>query len=390
MPFGALAPFPLRLGAQSNTSISPENWLRLCDDVVQQNHPLAVLLITEPAETSGPCTVTGLFLGGTDPGATITAQLDEMATDNSYLITVSMGSSYIDSTSGERKSWALKMANARHVGATTVDDVYIYDTDIEISYTVVRSGARQHTLVVYGETAPKYSGDYGAEPTKSSAGAAADIPYAWIWLQEAQAIRGDAFSTAPGSYTQIENIAIARMFAYTQNLADRLAASQLPMQADQAIDYWASLMNVGTTDDRDWQARRKCAAKFALVTVGANTQSLNAAASLVFGSNFVRIDWNEGTLDSPPPNTFWPGGTSGPAGLNIGDGYAWTSTRHRFSIILTSLNNAETTRLMSVNRREFDEMLIDVMPPVNVWDYKINQNGDGFELSVDRMGFDEL
>lgn len=390
MPFGGTAPFPLRLGAQSDTSISPENWLRLCDDVVQQNHPLAVLIITEPAETYGPCTVTGLFRGGTDPGATITAQLDEMATANSYLLTVSMGSSYIDSTSGEVKPWAIKIANARQIGSTTVDDPYIYDTDIEISYVAVRTGARQHTLVVYGETEPRYSGDYGAEPSKSSAGAAADIPYAWIWLQEAQAIRGDAFSTAPGSYTQLENIAIARMLAYAQNLADRLAASQLPMQADQAIEQWASLMNVGTTDDRDWQARRKCAAKFALVTVGANEQSLNAAAALVFGANLIGLTWNEGTIDSPPENTFWPGGTSGPAGLDIGVGYAWTSPRLRFVIALSSANETETTRLLSVNRREFDEMLFDVMPPVTTWVYKINPMGDGFALSVDRMDRDEL
>jgi hypothetical protein len=392
MPFGGLSPFPLRLGAQSNTSISPENWLRLCDDVVQQRHPLAVLLITEPVENYGPCTVTGLFMGGTDPSA-ITAQLDEMATDNSYLITVNMGAGYVDSTSGKFRPWAVKFASAKQVGHLISEDVDVYDnSDIEFSYVDVRTGARTHTLVVWGETEPRFSGDYGAEPTKEAAKEAGAVPYAWVWLQEMQAIRGDAFSTTPGSYTQMENIAAARMFAYVQNLAERNAASQIPMQADQAIGRWASLLNIGTTDDRDWQVRRKCAAKFTLTTTGASEQSLEAAASLLFGSNFSEIAWDLGSIDSPPPNTLWPGDLEhiGPAVLDIGIGYAWTSSRYHFDVRLTSTNDTEMARLVGIGRRDFDEILIDVMPPVVTWSYQFNHTDDGFALSVDKLDRDTL
>jgi hypothetical protein len=388
MPFGGLAPFPLRLGASSDTSIAPEHWLRLCDDVIAQRHPIAVLHIVEGA-TAGACTVTGLCRGGTDVSA-ITATLTTPIAFN-WRVTVTLGDGYTDSTTGEIVRWRIVNADAKQVGISTIDTVTIPNlpNTIYVSYIAApRTGARQHTLIIFGETEQRWAGDYGAEPTKRACKGAGDVPYAAIWLQEMQAIRGDAFSTASGSYTQMENIACARVFAYLQNIAERHAANQLPMQADQSLGRWATIMDIGTTDDRDWQVRRKCAAKYALTTTGATQDALDAAGALLFGPNFHSIAWTPGTIDTPPPNTFWPAGDAGPGAYDLGGG-PWSSSRCHFTVELTAANQAEAVRLLGLAHRDFDELILSALPPVVTWSFRFNPD-NGFILDASRLNQEAL
>ena len=393
MPFGGMSPMPLRLGAQSDTSISPENWLRLCDDVAAQHHPLAVLYIAEGAG-AGACAVTGISMGGTDvAGSGITATLANTSGTN-WQITISVGPGYIDPETLELHRWSVSFADPRPVGGVFISLAGIStNNDVLVTYDNARTTPLRHVVTIYGTTEQRWSGDYGAEPSKSRAGNAADVPYAWVWLQELQVTRGDAFSVASGSFTQMENVALARGFAYLQDIAERHASNQLPTQADQSLGRWATIMNVGTTDDRDWQVRRKCAAKYALTTTGATAASLNAAATLLFGGNFYGINWTLGTVDYPPEATFWPPGftgdpSPGPGALDIGNG-VWTSSRFHFTVELTAANEVEATRLIGIAHRDFDEMLQASLPPVVTWDYRFNPT-NGFILDTSRMDREAL
>lgn len=385
MQFGGLAPLPGRLGPSSDESISPENWLRICDDVVMQRQPLAVLLIAEGAGV-GACTVTGVSMGGMDVSG-ITATLYE-SSPGEWTTLINLGEGYTSPLDGSVVKWSPRYTHAKVVGSTMAITETTAGQYVTLSYSDLRSWPFSYTVVIYGWTAQKWAGDYGAEPTKKAAKKENDAPYAWVWLQEMQVVRGDAFSTASDSPTQWENIAIARIYAYLQSIAERHAACQLPMQADQNLGRWATIMNIGTTDDRDWQVRRKCAAKFALTTTGASETSMNAAASLLFGSNFTSITWGEGTIDAPPPNTFWPGGTAGPGDYDLGGG-PWLSSRYSFVVALNTANDAETVRVRNLALRDFDEMLRAALPPVTTWAYQFN-SGSGFTLDFSRMDYEAL
>lgn len=398
MPFGGLSPLPLRLGASSDVSISPENWLRLCDDVVATRSPLAVLYIQEPAGVYGACTVSGLSRAGTDPRfIPATSSLVSYGGGHTFRqIEIDLGEGYTDSTFGDLRKWKPRSAIVGCSTTVSVCRLSISGNKVYLRFATMPVAQQSYYAVIYGETEQRWSGDYGASPYKKAAKYAGATPYAAIWLTEMMKARGDAFSTATGSYTQMENIALARSFAYLQNISERHAACQLPMQADQIIGRWARVLDIGTNDDRDWQVRNKCAAKYSLTLGGVSNESLDQSATLLFGSNFTGVTWggpSESSTDYNPgglPNgTFWPVfEMDGPGSLNIDDA-AWSSPIYHFVVDLTAANTTEAARLYAIATRDFDEILRPSLPPVVTWDYRFNHDS-GFNLGVDHLNRDAL
>ena len=372
MAFGGLAPFPLRLGSGDDESVSPEQWIRLCDDVAGQMQPLLAMVIEEPvpgAGSDGPCAIYGRSMGGTDLSGITCARVTVSPSVNR--IDINLGEYYVDPTTGEQKRWKPLGGLARRALTGTNADFLDLSSSpaISISYTSDPADEGVHTLVLWGVTTLRESGDYGAEPTKAAAAYEGSVPYAYIWLTECRGMRGSAYVSAPGSFVEMENIAMARAFGFAQRVSERHAWHQLPSGSDQTIGRWARLLDVGTTGDKDWQARRKCTARFALIVGGPSELALNDAMVDIFGPSFVAIRRFPGTLDAPPVPTYWPGVNEGPTVLDISGDGAWSSQRYHFVVQLTAPNAAARVRLLGIAHRDADELFSSALVPVCTWDY---------------------
>jgi hypothetical protein len=365
----------------------------MCDDIAGQLQPLVVMLITEPAAgaiNDGPCAVVGRSMGGTDLSGITCERVTASPTVNR--IDVNIGEFYTDPTTDERRRWSVMCGHAKMVGydAAGYRDQFILNstTDINISYFSSGSTTGVHTLILWGLADRGEAGDYGAEPTKAQAAYEGQVPYAYIWLTECRGMRGSAYVSSPGSFVEMENIARARLFGLVQRASERHAWAQLPSGADQTIGRWAKILDVGTTGDKDWQARRKCAARFALIVGGPSEQAINDAMAAIFGPSFVAVHRFPGTFVTPPDPTYWPGVNPGPGVLDIGGG-AWTSQRYHFVVELTAPNEAARVRLLGVARRDADELFSSSLVPVCTWGYSFGVPG-AFVLGTSELGRDSL
>lgn len=382
MPLGGLAPFPMRLGPSSETAVSPEEWLRLAVDAAAIDTPICILRIIV-LSGAGSGIITGFGRGTFTP----TLSVSWAGAIGTFVVTP--GDAYTDDL-GNSRNWTARAAIVNMLNG--VPDALSWEVSSgQLEITVDASGAYTNVfhIAVYGETEPRFAGDYGSEPNKveSPEGVA---PYAWIWLQETQRIRGDAFSIAAGSFTQMENISMARFWGLVQRVNERHAAQQIPEYSDQALPRWIQLLGLGSTNQRDWELRRKAGAMFSLTMSGPTADALNDALSAVFGPNFVQVHRFEGTLDAPPAGTYWPAGDPGPGPLIINREFGnWTSTRYHFLIELTATSDADRVRVLNIAARDMDEILTAALPPVCTWAY--NFNGlDGFVLGTSELGRDSL
>jgi len=394
MPLGGIGGVcPLRLGREF---ANPEQWLRLAVDAAYAATPLAVLLVIE--QVGGACTVYGLQRGQSGY-AQITAGITATWTNpggGNNRVDIVFPFSYIDAESGESRSWRPMGATSQVAGSSlVVSGADLVNTSsahytIRVEYlTASRSGPLTHLVVVHGITEPRYAGDYGASADKISSSFEGESPYAWQWLQEMRQVRGDAFSTAPGSFTEMENIALARHFGMVQRLAERHAASQTPEGSDQTLGRWAKILDIGTTTNRDWELRSVAAAKFALTIGGPTAAALTAAAQQVFRHNFVTIHRFLGDFDTPPEPTFWPAGVVGPGVLDIGNG-VWSSVRYYYLIELTATSDIERARVYGVAKNTFDDLLRSSLPPVCTWGYTFKAPGTGIVPGGFQLGRDSL
>lgn len=377
---GGLCPFPLRLGP---AFVSPSEWLRLGADISTASTPLAILLIQEIA--GGTCSVSGLSRGNsmmTDLPAEITATWSAPAGPDNYVdITFPFG--YNELETGAARSWrpmgVTSQVAANYLVVSGADLVDLSDDHYTIRVQYLESsrlGPLLHVVVVHGLTEPRFAGDYGATADKRISASEGERPYSWQWLLEMRQVRGDAFSIAPGSFTEMENIALARHFGMIQRCAERHASSQAPEKSDQALGRWAKILNIGGNNNRDWELRDAAAAKFAITIAGPTVAGLTSAAETIFRHNFVQIVRNNGSLASDSEPTYWPAGDVGPGALDIGGG-VWTTHRYHYTIQLTAGTDTERIRLLGVAKNTFDDLLLSALPPICTWSYTFSSPGTG-------------
>lgn len=393
MGFGGLAPLPMRLGDGGEESVSPEQWLRVASDVKASFGALLVLLIQEPAQgvgNDGPCTVSGFGMGGSDlTGITVTRTTSGAVN----IIDIDIGAGYTDPTLDVVRHWAIKAGHAKMVGyyaAGHLDSLLHNSGNLaSVAYFPDAGTTGLHTVVLWGMTEKDELADYGAEPDKAASAYEGDVPYAHIWLTELRNVRGSAYSTIEGSFPEMENRAKARFFAFLQRCAERHVWAQLPACADENIGRWSRIMDVGTTNDLGWQARRKCAARFALIAGGPTEASMTEALQLILGPSFVALHTFHGTFDAPPDPTYWPGVNDGPGSMDLDGTGAWSSQRHHFVVQLTAPNDTQKARVLNTAHRDADELFFAALVPVSTWDYAFNEPGQ-FILGVSQLGRDSL
>lgn len=179
-------------------------------------------------------------------------------------------------------------------------------------------------------------GDYGGDPTKRASPTEGAAPYAWFCYRELQAMRGSAYSQkVGGTLVHCENLATARLMAWWGwRMPEKLRANSLPGSADDALPYWVEVLRVPSrASDQKWQLRQRCAAHHKAI-LSVNLEAIQTATSELLGDVYVDSFFTDGAaLSTPPPLTYWPGVTPGPAAFSLGGG-TWASERSRFTVVV--------------------------------------------------------
>ncbi len=390
--FGAFCPLPLRLTAGSaDGGWSAEQHSRLAADVsaAWRTAPLALMTVEVGASSVSLVSYNGRNGVGAAYAPTLTY------TSATQPCKAVWAPTYVNALD-EEETWVVRHADAELQwtgsgarGATVRQEpAAINGVDV-----VVTSGIpTPYRLVieVYGEWGSSRNiGDYGGDLEKENNTTEALAPYAAQWYREMHAARGSAYTTAPYTLVDFENLAIARILAasFSRN-AEKLTANATPLRADERLDYWVNVLGIpNTPSDPRWLLRQRCSAHFETATAPTVAAVITALQRLL-GEAFVDLYTYTGTdLDNEPIPTYWPAGQHGPSEYSIG-GSTWLSRRCMLRIQVQQppgMSLAEFLQLMDV---QMAQMLDRMLPAWVTWMW--SQGSDGFRVGVDRIGVDGL
>jgi hypothetical protein len=241
---------------------------------------------------------------------------------------------------------------------------------------------------IWGDVPQTDPHEYGTDEDKVASKTEGEIPYAYWQLQELIKDQGSAYTTEPGSLVMMGNLAEARLWGLGYRLAERHAANQTPATAGQAIYRWAKLLGVQRGLDSEWQLRKRCVNKQRFRATGASQLRLEEALVSLLGSSFVGITFHDGTFDSPPVPTYWPGVNEGAPMLDLGGG-TWTSDRSRITISLQHVTGKPDQDVANVANGEMFGILRGVLPATSTWDWSFDTSS-GFVLGTSILGWNSL
>jgi len=231
-------------------------------------------------------------------------------------------------------------------------------------------------------------GDYGGAPDKRDSETEGSTPYAWLWYQELQALRGSAYSTAAGALVNVENLALGRLFGWVwSRLPEALWCNSTPLRSDARLGYWASVLGIRQRDgEQPYETRRKCAAKYRLTT-GPTEANVDAAIEELMGSRFVSTIKSVGAdLATPPAITYWPTINPGPAAYDLGAG-CWASERAHLGVLLVKPEDAELSTFLQLANVDLFDLLDGLLPCWATFDWATS---DGFLLDISQLDFDGI
>jgi len=229
-------------------------------------------------------------------------------------------------------------------------------------------------------------GHYGGALDKASC-TTEQIPYAHTWWRSLQTFRGSAYTKARGALVDVENVAIARLFAGLTRTAEKLRCNSNPLTAAERIGYWVRYQAVPLLPGDTMQdVRVRCAAKYG-AAMGPTEGNVDRVCERLLGANFVRTWRFRGAdLASPPTPTYWPGVNPGPSDHDLGGG-TWLSPRCKLTVEVRQLPGQSDNEWKQLARRALFDMLdraIDSHATFTVG------TGVGFTLGVSRLGYDLL
>jgi hypothetical protein len=385
MATGPLAPCPIRLGGTRENGWPVADHARAALDISAAQNLLPLGVLTVHIDASGTTT---LLSSLSRAGANVLAFWAQTGVLGADVLTVGSllgnmkypgSNEYIK----HRLTWA-----TFYIGGTALGTNIEARAVGEYLSATIPSYPTYVQVEIWGDVYQTDPHEYGTDEGKIASKTEGDIPYAYWQLQELIKDQGSAFSTEPGSKVMIENLVEARLWGLGYRLAERHAANQTPATAGQAIYRWAKILGVQRGLDAEWQLRKRCVNKMRFRSSGSTQVRLEEALISVLGDSFVGLTFHDGTFDSPPVPTYWPGVNEGAPLLDLGGG-TWTSDRARVTLSLQSVAGKSDQVVANLANGEILGLLRDVLPATNTWDWSFD-TASGFVLGTSILGWNSL
>lgn len=386
MPFGALAPLPLRLGGNPLEGWQPEEHARLCDDLVVINRVTVLAVIVANITSDGALA----FISGRHRGGNV---LDDFSgtitTAGPRALSLLIPPSYTNNEWGTVRSWhpiaAEVVTNIGGPAAATV-------SANELTATLPNDGSTRALIVIYGLAEARAVGDYGGLPDKTASKTEGNTPYAYAWMLELQSAKGSAFSNERSGLRWFEILASARSWAGVMRLAEMHASQQNPATSDVTLGRWATVLALSVGDGSDWKLRAKANGKYLLAATGATEEALGTALSGIFGDAYKGLIDQDPTkdFDAPPVYTYSSDWERGPAmydmGTNVfGDSGVFMSVRSRLMINLTQSPSKTDDEIVRLANVDMYEMISGALPAASTYEWAIDVDS-GFTLGISNIG----
>lgn len=399
MATGGLASLPIRLGGSSEEGWDVAQFTRVALDVwaMQQVLPLAIIEVTIDDIVVGPRVTCAFSRAGRTVDVftpAITYVTDGFGNQGVESLGIVFPWSFQigDETRGwtPRQAWGIILGTAASSG---LQAQCVVDGSTILCPTpggpLLPGGAESVTvwLIVSGQVEPRDWREYGAAFEKRNNTSEQPIPYAAWMLRELESGVGSFFAKFPASYAKEERIATARVFGYVMRMSERQANNRNPNRAGLGFSRWMTAMDIPRGQGSEWEARQFAAMIQFFTATGAIETRLDAALRTLFGDSFVGITRHEGTFDSPPIPTYWPGGTEGPATHDLGDG-VWLSDRSRITIQLQRVPTQDDNLIARLAQSTMHEFLSRVLPGWCTFDFSMSTTG--FLLGTSILGRDSL
>ncbi len=228
-------------------------------------------------------------------------------------------------------------------------------------------------------------GDYGGASDKRHSTTEGDVPYAFLWYREIQALRGSAYTIEPSTLVHCENLALARLLAYwASRYPECIRANSLPASAGELVEYWAAVLGIpARPGEQRWSVRERTAAHFRAVR-GITLATIEDDLTELLGDAFVDASFSEGAdLETPPAITYWPGVNDGPAAYDLGGG-AWITERSHLYVEVqqpAGMSIGEFRQLVDVDLFQY---LDRTLPAWCTFGWAL---GSGFLLDVSQLDY---
>lgn len=388
MTFGAFAPLPLRLGGTSTEGWGPEEHARLAADLVAvtRTAPFARFRYTKSGSTVTISNYTGRNGSGSAfaPSVTVNGTGDVTFTWPAAYLDAYGAATFPDFDAGTAKPNGSGNASASirltaNTARVLTGGLNSTATDIPVTVTVWGEAGLERRAV----------GDYGGDPNKRASETEGFIPYAAQWYREWQAIRGDAYTTRPGTLVHCENLALSRLWAcWASRFPEQIRANAMPHRSDDKLPYWVNVLGVPVRDDDPkWLVRQRCAAHYK-ATKGPVQANVRQVLGELLGDLLVDVSTFEGTdIDSPPSPTYWPTVNTGPNTYNLGAG-TWFSKRSHVLVQVAKPSSVELGRFLQTMNVDMFHLLDTLLPATATFSwvtFDVDGGVLGFFLDVSQL-----
>lgn len=216
-------------------------------------------------------------------------------------------------------------------------------------------------------------------------------PYAHTWWRSLQTYRGSAYTKTAGTLVDVENVAIARLFAGLSRTAEKLQCNANPLTAYERLGYWVEVQAVPVLpEDTHQDIRVRCAAKYGSAQ-GPTEYAIDTAVEKLLGPNLVRTwrfrgnDLADPAAVAPIP-TYWPGVNPGPSDHDLGGG-TWSSPRCKLTVEVRQLPGQSDREWKQLARRALTDLLDRELDSHATF---TAGTGVGFTVGLSRLGYDLL
>lgn len=380
MPFGGLAPLPLRLGPGG---ITAEQHARLCADLTAVDRTLPCLSLTVWLNGAGPTVGFARYVGrnGSGPksaplyswsGTVLTIDLGAATNAAGFAVDVlaKTGTDFVVTVS-DTAGLALVPAI---VGGGAV-----------ISIPCVCPGTASVQVQVYAAAATAI-GDYGGHLAKRNSTSEGTSTYAFGWYQMLKTAQGTAYSISDTSVRSWGLKAEARAIGTSQRIAEMLSASTTPHGSDLKLGQWAQIQGIQTANLAKWELREQCEFRYS-DRLPATADSVDANLAAILGVTFASTTTNLGSLASPPSPSYWPGLLDGDALYDLSGEGVYSSPRGLLTVVVNqgAYTGDELSDLMT---RDVATWLDNNLPATDDWQWSVSTGG--FVLGTSKLGLNSL